>query len=127
MIDNDGAIKSVTTPFQNESDKLEALIVLRAMMRQLGVIQYSFLSEAWAAAENHTSARAQDIRPSERSDRIEVVVATASDGVVTTIKLWGIVRNEAGKVIDLKSDPLLGRGALDGCGYLATLLHEIPY
>ena len=103
-----GQIAIVATPWTSERDKELTVLALRATMRKAGVERYSFISEAWmavAAPGTERKARLADHEmPSQRPDRIEVVIITASDATEVRSAMLRIIRGEAGTVVRLDRD-----------------------
>ena len=83
----------MATPWRSESDKVMTIAVLRGVLKEVrqSVVDYSFISEAWLAVQNHRP-RASDLMPSEREDRKEAVIITACDHDGGTLQG---VRNQA--------------------------------
>jgi hypothetical protein len=103
-----GAIAIIATPWTSERDKEMVVYALRATMRKAGVVRYSFVSEAWMATAPpgaEFNARLADHEmPSQRPDRVEVVIISASDKTEVKSAMLRIVRGEAGTVVRLDRD-----------------------
>jgi|SRR5580692_4581606 hypothetical protein len=104
-----GEVAIFATPWESERDKEITVFALRAIMRKQKVKRYSFLSEAWMATAKPGQEKLDRLpdgeQPSQRPDRVEVVVISASNdqGVVKSVMLR-MVRGEAGTVIRLDRD-----------------------
>lgn len=107
-----GAIAILATPWSSDRDKEITAQALRATMRESGVVRYSSLSEAWMAMappditpeQARTMRLRDDQMPSQRPDRIEVVIIAACDRTTSKSALLRIVRGEAGTVVRLDRD-----------------------
>jgi hypothetical protein len=67
-------------------------------------VAYCIASEAWMAtypAEAAGKWRRPDVMPEARPDRREVVMAIAANRRAQAFKVWAIVRDKAGQVIEL--------------------------
>jgi hypothetical protein len=97
------------TPWETEAHKEITCLALRAIMRESGTLRYCFMSEAWMAiappgTDEHTTRLKDHEQPSNRPDRVEVVVITASDASASKSAMLRIVRGEAGTVVRLDRD-----------------------
>lgn len=103
-----GDMAIIATPWANERDKEMTVRALRATMRKGGVVRYSFISEAWMATAKpgqEKLARLPDGEmPSQRPDRVEVVIISASDAKQIRSAMLRIVRGEGGTVVRLDRD-----------------------
>jgi hypothetical protein len=88
----DRAPAVIGAPWTNDQEKANFFQALRETMKatRRSVISYSFLSEAWTATED--ARHPIGLTPSQRQDRKECVVITASDGRDTRLKVWEIIR-----------------------------------
>ena len=98
----DGRHYLVGKPFDGERTKRTTALAVRDMIREQGIVRYSFVSEGWAIVRSKEFITGP-VRPSEADDRIEVVVAIATDGVDYKSRCWRIRRHE-GRCIDLELD-----------------------
>jgi hypothetical protein len=98
----DRAPAVMATPWTGERDKSATIAAMRAAIKIYGrrIVNYSFLSEAWVATQDHRP-RADDLTPSQRETRKECVVVTAGDHDGARMKMWEIVRDDQGRVTDL--------------------------
>ena len=80
----------VGTPWGNPKEKLKAEKVLRQKMKELGIVAYSFLCEAFMTKEfsKEEIASGRFVMPSKNPNRIEVVVALATDGKICKWRQW---------------------------------------
>jgi hypothetical protein len=105
----DGEVAIFATPWENERHKDITVFALREIMREEGVQRYSFISEAWMAPappwadENTTRVKGHEM-PSQRPDRVEIVMISASDKDTIKSAILRIVRGEAGTVVRLDRD-----------------------
>lgn len=98
----------VETPFSGkdfeevERCKNHAADAVRDLIHKHGIVRYGFLSEGWMIVrQKYIPGLSQ--QPSEADDRIEVVIAIATDGVNTKQRRWRIKRDGA-KCISLALD-----------------------
>jgi hypothetical protein len=70
--------------------------VVGAAMRKAGADAYVFMSEAWYAPTSSSDPLA-GVMPSQRPDRIEVLIVSASDREGDTIATYRMVRNAHGR------------------------------
>jgi hypothetical protein len=105
----DGQRYIVATPFSGEDaddvigNKDMVARMVRELIREKGVVRYSFLSEAWMIVRPSSWQDGMGAPPSEADDRVEVVVALATDGVDYRARRWRIKRDGA-QCIDLVFD-----------------------
>jgi hypothetical protein len=102
--DADGGVSMIATPWRDDAEKAKAATFMRHYMRRHRTVRYSFLTEAWQAFEKPGEYRPQDpdwVRPKDRPDRIEVVVAMACDKERSVSKSWRIIRNHLEQIIAL--------------------------
>jgi hypothetical protein len=106
LMQADGKSIVVGTPFDGPREKNMVFDVIRRTMRQIDCIAYCFTNEAWTmppmTAEEvkriSPTGELADIRPSVMPNRIEVFVATASDGTTIVTRMWDIRRDKRGRV-----------------------------
>jgi hypothetical protein len=103
-----GEVAIFATPWSSERDKDITVFALRRVMRNDNVERYSFISEAWMAVavpgtENKSRLAAHEM-PSQRPDRVEVVIISASDKTEVRSAMLRIVRGEGGTVVRLDRD-----------------------
>jgi hypothetical protein len=104
----DGSVREGETPFADMSADPHGDMQKEAVakgtgswMRASGVTAYAYVSEAWAVESRDAD---DPRRPSERPDRIEIVVALAesADGEQRAAA-WKMVRGETGRVVHLRA------------------------
>lgn len=100
--------------WRDEREKRMSFAVLRGVLREVRqtVVNYSFMSEAWLATQDHRP-RAGDLLPSEREDRQEAVVITACDHDGGTLRAFEIKRGPDARVTELTPDAS-PRGPFEG-------------
>ena len=107
FIDQHGAAHIQATPWQNDQEKELAKVMLKAQARKLRTRAYSFLSEAWAAAApkdwDPTSPLPEKDRPMHQPDRLEIVMAFATDGQKQLWRRWLIRRDWQEQIIGLEA------------------------
>jgi len=110
LFNQTGAPMIVGTPWKDDEDKMRIRKLMRAHMRKLGVVAYSFVCEAWTAQVEAHEFDLQEMalydenrRPHRRADREEVVMACACDQERILWRQWRIVRAPTTEIIvDLK-------------------------
>ncbi|MCU1496045.1 MAG: hypothetical protein JWO62_3809 [Acidimicrobiaceae bacterium] len=96
-----GHMAVLITPWQNEEEKVEMLEEIKQLFSEEDVVSYCLVSEAWMSK----TCLDEGIAPSESSDRIEVVLLTASSHTETQGKALRMIRGENGDIIDLELMP----------------------
>jgi hypothetical protein len=107
LLNGDGQIELIPTPWKDDLEKANYRIFLRRHMRERGTRAYSFLTEAWQASEKPGDFKPEDpqwVPARKRADRIEVVIVMACDRANSKLRSWRIVRNHLEQIIRL--DPL---------------------
>jgi hypothetical protein len=99
----------IAAPWSSERDKAATCAAMRRALKlyRPSVVNYSFVSEAWVATQDH-SPRAGDLLPSQRETRKECVIVTAADKAGARLKAWEIIRDGAGRVVELKAEKAAG-------------------
>ena len=93
-------------PFNgDEREKSLFIAAVRAAMKAFrpSVVNYAFVSEAWAATQTHRPGK-EDLTPSQREDKREVVIVSGGDRDRAIMKMWEIVRDDQARVTDLVED-----------------------
>jgi hypothetical protein len=100
----------IATPWQSEREKTVAIDAMRMALKisRSSVVNYSFLSEAWVAVQDHPW-RAGDLAPSERETRKECVIVNACDRDGARMRAWAIIRDDQGRVTELKAEKSPGQ------------------
>jgi hypothetical protein len=83
------------TPWESDVEKIAVAEVMRDMMRRNGVDAYAFVAEGWATDSDDPA------RPRDSHRRREIVHAFVV-GHANKTKMWSIVRDAAGHVVDLE-------------------------
>lgn len=97
-----GQVVVMATPFDGEGAKDLICLAVRKFMQEANVVRYAFTSEAWVAKTTKESWDAGDHRPpSEREDRVEIVMFIAADREDFTLKVYQIERDAAGQITAL--------------------------
>lgn len=96
----------IVTPFIGPDENVKDLVAMtiRKFISETHVKRYAFMSEAWLATSSKEQWKNNKLPPSQRSDRVEVIIIMAQgrddEGLM---KAFEIVRDwETGKVTDLK-------------------------
>ena len=105
----DGHSIVIGTPWGNQREKIAVFKAMRQSLRATNAVAYCVTIEAWLASEKlregETLAdfekRSDRVRPSQRPDRIEVLMAFASDGTEKRSRAWNIHRDIRGRIASL--------------------------
>lgn len=106
IIDKHGRPHICGTPWENDREKYLAGLAMKLQMRKLGAKAYSFITEAWCAQapkdwDPDTPLPEKD-RAMNQPDRLEVVIAFATDGDQCEWRRWTIRRNWNEQIICLE-------------------------
>jgi hypothetical protein len=87
-------------------------VLMRAHMARLSIRAYALIVEAWTASTkldqwNPESGDPlpQELRPSKRADREEIVIACAVDRETCRWVQWAIMRNHLEQITELRERP----------------------
>lgn len=105
--DRSGDVLVVDCRWANDEERGAIARAARHIMRERGVTAYSFVSEMWMAVPPPGWKPGDRLaeRPKDRLDRMEGVVALATDGVNEAYGAWRTMRAEGGRCIELKPMP----------------------
>jgi hypothetical protein len=108
ILRGDGQVEIFGTPWKNDSEKEHTANMIRKKLKETQAQAYSLVTEAWTAKWEKGTAK--QVRPSDRADRQEVVIALATDGKETVYRRWLMRRDAKGKLLDLEVDdvPMIG-------------------
>lgn len=126
MVTKSGQTLMFATPFYGGEETKEAVAqAMRLFMERVGVVRYTFMSEAWAA-QTSKSEWTQDQRPpSQRDDRTEIVLICGGEKDKTVIDSYEMVRDwQTGSVVELKQQDMGRREEHNFTGRFANLLIE---
>lgn len=101
-------------PWRDEEEKLLTVELVRVKSRELNATMAGFLCEMWMT-KHGPGVEPDDVKPPSQSpNRIEGVIAVATDGTETKARFWRTIRDRpAGKVLRLEEDqPLPGDGGV---------------
>lgn len=98
----------ILCPWHNQQEKLVAIDRVKKIAHRLGATAAMFAGEVWMVAR-HTPTPwhakhifENDDPPSQQPDRVEAIIAVATDGTDTVANVWQIVRTRpGGPVLDL--------------------------
>jgi hypothetical protein len=109
ILRGDGQVEIFGTPWKNDSEKERSANMIRKKLKECGAQAYSLVTEAWTAKWEKEKGTKQ-VRPSDRADRQEVVIALATDGKETVYRRWLMRRDSKGKLLNLEVDtvPMIG-------------------
>jgi hypothetical protein len=120
LINKVGKVELIATPWSNEREKDRVAKHLRKYIRESQIEAYSVVLEAWTARMPE-GWKEGDPRPPNwmRPDRMEMVVAFATDGFSVECRQWTIQRDHLENVRALapREDPAVGLG-----GWMTELL-----
>jgi hypothetical protein len=107
LLGADKSIHIVATPWRDDEEKEAMVKGLRRKMRAEKTLVYSFVMEAWTAQQPKGWKPDQAfVRPAQRPDRREVVLAFATDGHAIEWASWDIKREATTeRVIALEAKP----------------------
>lgn len=95
-----GKIEVVPVSFDGEEEKQMLCHRLRLMFSLLDVQRYVFFSESWAASYKDMNEVHNGLMPSERPDRVEVIMTVAADKTGTKIgSTLELVRNPESELV----------------------------
>jgi hypothetical protein len=135
IVGQDGTRKIIATPWKDDREKRLTLLIIKQALSEINGIAYSLVVEAWMLElDPNEYADAQksgkDLTPSKSERRIEIVDAFAcvkiDAGLRKISKIWEIIRDNTGRVTELKqrhntSNAAEGQGT---GGALASLLDD---
>lgn len=112
MVDADDKTHIIGTPWKDDLEKELARIAMHAYIRVHKIKAYSLVTECWAAAapkgwkpgEPHIEAR-------KHPERVEIVIAVATDGKETVWRKWLTKRDWNERVIKLEPEDMDGTQA----------------
>ena len=93
----------VATPFHGDESKDAVAQDIRKLIREHQATAYMFVSEAWMIVRSKDYVLGKE-RPATAKDRVEVVIAVATDGVDHKLARWRIKRDKKGRCVDLVLD-----------------------
>jgi hypothetical protein len=97
IVPEEGPHVIVATPFQGGDSKDMVAFAIQKLLKEHNATKYAFLSEAWMAVANK-EWKDGDTPPSERPDRIEIVMVMAQGYDEPTLqRTWKILRGEDGE------------------------------
>jgi hypothetical protein len=112
LMNEKGKMILVPTPWHDEDEKELYGVAIRALMRKKHVTLYSFVTEAWTSTlepgewDEQSGQPRDGVRPSNRSDRQEVVISCAASKEMVRWRQWRIVREATTEVVvDLIDKP----------------------
>jgi hypothetical protein len=97
----------VSTPWETPRDKETAINHIWAFMLLSKVKAYGFITEAWLARVTDQELESENfVRPTDRPDRQECLLAFATDNEITRWKKWSIVRNWEERITAIREQAL---------------------
>jgi hypothetical protein len=101
-----GQHQIVTLVWSDDTEKLLAMAGARNIAHAMNATAMMFMDEMWRASYK---MQKEYVRPAERPDRREVVLAVATDGIDQVAREWQIVRTRpGGPIMALVDSPLDG-------------------
>ena len=117
------------TPFCGDREKEQVAKAMRARMARMGVTAYSCVCEAWTSTYKPEEVPGlplklfwPQVRPVDRFDRREIVMALASDGQEIRVRQWFQIRAEDGHLERLQLAQM--ENPEEFAGWMAHMLHE---
>jgi alkylated DNA nucleotide flippase Atl1 len=124
LIDDKGKISITATSWTDEREKATCVAMMRARMREEKIVAYSVVAEAWSAVQpKGWKVTDPHVRPSEDPQRVEIVLALATDGKETEWRRWRIERNATGRVVALEPEAIPQEQVV---GWMANMLKGDP-
>jgi hypothetical protein len=126
--DAGGNLTIVATPWGDDTEKKLFKLVVRRLMQKHKTVVYGFLTEAWMA----TTSKAEEefgkdfVPPSERPDRVEVLIALVADRTRTEWASWLMVRDETERLVSLEPRDFPGADGPKPVSWMADLLKSVP-
>lgn len=117
LISASGQSDILATPWRNDAEKEYAKVFMREQIKQRNAIAYSFVVETWLATYDKPDDY-EKVRPKDRVDRKEAVMALASNGTETLWRTWLIHRDWNEQIIALEEQPEIA----EPFGWMADLL-----
>jgi hypothetical protein len=110
MVDADGKTTHILgTPWKDDLEKELTRLAIRAYIRVHKITAYSLVTECWAAsAPKGWKPGEPHIRSSEHPDRVEIVIAVATNGKETLWRKWLIKRDSNERVVKLEPEEMDG-------------------
>jgi hypothetical protein len=106
VIDEAGAAHVIATPWSSDQEKEQTAQRMRRILKNFNAKAYSMVTEAWTAkAPPEWKPGEPLIRPANRVDRTEVVIAFATDGQQIEWRQWQIKRDWNEQVMALEEQP----------------------
>jgi hypothetical protein len=102
LVNSTGGLDLIGCPWADEEEKAIMVAKVKRQIRASAAVAYSFVTEAWMATQDHEYEPGRDLRPTQRADRQEVVIACATDGKDTRWGRWAIERNAKGECVALR-------------------------
>lgn len=121
IVESPEGLQVIAVEFGDEQEKQILCARMRLMFKLLGVERYAFFSESWAASYKDMDELDGGKMPSQRPDRVEIIMTVAADKSGTKLgSTLEMVRGESGGVIDLK--PWGAADGVDFAGRFSELL-----
>jgi len=114
-VTREGQKLMLATPWRDDQEKEDQVARVRVFMKLKNVVCYAFVDEMWMAhvtKEEFEDPHTQ--RPKDRVDRIEIVMAFATNNQECVYRQWDIKRNYEGTVIELPEKPLVSKDGEEG-------------
>lgn len=88
-------------PWTNEKEKVATLRTIKAEAKKQNATMIGFVCEMWMTVHDTSVDVTKVVPPSQSPDRIEGVLAVATDGTDTKANCWKIVRAEDNTILCL--------------------------
>jgi hypothetical protein len=125
LVAADDEVFILGTPWRDDREKRATELFLRKEVRKRRTVAYSFITEAWEAhyPKETDLDKPLPLRPAQRPDRKEIVMAMATDGRRRLWRKWETRRDYTERVIALERADF-GAGAGEPEGWMAELLRD---
>lgn len=105
-ITKNGQFLIVATPFEGgERHKDMVAQAMERIFNEINAERYTFISEAWMARVDKDEYDKDRRPPSQRDDRMEVLIIMGGDKDGSQMRTYEIIRDDEGIISDLKLDP----------------------
>lgn len=117
----------IGTPWRDDDDKGAATFYIRKLLKDDRAKAYCVTSEAWMARYGQGEIDAETeqwpkVRPIDRPNRMECVTIFACTRSEQIMRVLEMIRDRAGKLIDLKVNPLPGMEGSEEAGKLGGVM-----
>jgi hypothetical protein len=124
LVDDKGKVSIIATAWDDQREKETCVAMMRTRMREERIVAYSMVTEAWSATQpKGWKVTDPHVPPSQNPQRVEIVLALATNGKETEWRRWRIERNATGRVVALEPEALAHEQVV---GWMANMLEGDP-